>query len=399
MQIQWKRGQFQKFFTLMKINIGGKDPVAIAKGDEFEYDGTICRYAGAELPTPSLRGAIRDDWVTMGTDAGSAPPTYQPPRAVAKSQMMSKDLSRVQRTQPGTMSADSLDEDTVLTVSDRQQLPKDERGRIAGHLDQSHNRRGVVQDDGRQVAFKAPVNPNAGQRVLNPSPSDYDHQDGRVVGRVMSPANIGKVDMIREPGKAKDIERAHSVDFGAGRAHSAGGSRIHKEGVDISMNVGSVDRGLVYDGDDSDGHVVGQVRHTDRRQSSEGVDVEDTSDIRSHRKEASANGKVASAKKPQSKPGMTKVSKALPKAVEKAVAPKAATEVAIDTKLPPRIRMARRIDPSFPKSWVFSGKLAERMEAVRKHGATPEFLEALYAAEGDQMRRKLEEEFPQQFGV
>ena len=64
----------------------------------------------------------------------------------------------------------------------------------------------------------------------------------------------------------------------------------------------------------------------------------------------------------------------------------------------PKIRVARRIDPSFPATWKFDGKLADRLKAAQEHGATPKFLEALYAAEGDQMRRQLEKIYSDQFG-
>lgn len=73
--------------------------------------------------------------------------------------------------------------------------------------------------------------------------------------------------------------------------------------------------------------------------------------------------------------------------------------MSIDTSVRPRIRIARRIYPSFPENWVFSGKLADRFKAVENYGVTPEFLEALYAAEGDQMRKFLESKYPNQFGL
>ena len=410
MDVQWKRGEYLKFFANMKIRIGGKDEITIQKGDEFEYDGSVCRYSGTEFPTPTLRGAIRSDWARINPDHDYVPPAFNTSRAVAKSQSKTTDLSRVQRTQPQSMATESLDEETVLTVTDRQKLPRDDRGRIAGHLNHTNNRRGVVQDDDRQVNFRAPINPNAGQRVLNPSMSDIDQQDGRTIGRVMTPANIGKVDILKEPGKAKDIERSQHVDFGAGRVHRAG-RNVHQEGIDIRMNVGNVDREQVYDGDEDGGQYIGQVRHSSRNHSAEGIDVQDTSNIR-NRQNGHVNGharvatkdppakKHAPAKKVAAKPvAQPKVtSKATKMAAKPAAKPAVATPVEVDTNLPPKIRMARRIDPKFPKDWSFEGKLAERMERVKKHGATPTFLEALYAAEGDQMRRTLEREFPQQFG-
>lgn len=335
MDIKWQRGNFLKFFAKMKIRIGGKDSVDIIhEGDEFEYDGSICKYAGAEFPQPGLRGAIKNDWASLTEGDVTPVSAFVASRNVAKSQTVNKDLSRVQRTAVGVMDTDSLDEETVLEVSDRGKMEKASGGQTP---------RVLKSDDNRRTAM-----------TMNTSTADS--QEGITVGRVRSQAKM-VADVTVKPNLASDIENR-----GLGRPHldkSAMKKVLHTEGVTIRTSVGSVDSSVVEASDE--GEIVGQVRHS-ARVSTEGIEVRDTSNIRN-----------AGAK---------------PKPVSQT----------IDTKLPPRIRMARRIDPSFPSNWIFTGKLKERMDAVKKHGESPVFLEALYAAEGDQMRRLMEKTYPKQFG-
>jgi len=343
--VKWQRGNYMKFFALMKIRVGGANPVDIQEGDEFEYDGSILKYAGAEMPTPQLRGAIKNGWVTTEEDSqDGAPAAVQPSRQVAKAQTVNRDLSKVQRGGREPLESDSLDEETVLKVGDRRPNAAQNPRAQATVLTRDQNR--------RQAS-------TAGMRVEG---SVYESQDAVTIGRVRSPAKI-KVDNIldsRSAGIAREIENR-----GLGKPEFfPDENTVEREGVSIRTNVGRVDRNVQVAQED-DGEVVGQVRHT-RQASSDGIEVRDTSNIR--------GGKA-------SKPVVQK-----------------AQSVKIDTKLNPKIRMARRIDPAFPSDWEFTGKLADRLAKVKEHGATPEFLEALYAAEGDQMRKLLEKTYPKQFG-
>lgn len=330
--IKWQRNNFIKFYAAMKIRIGGnKDSVdKIEQGDEFEYDGTILKYAGYELATPGIRSAIEKGWAGRVQDSNESIAAVVPTRNIAKATTVNRDLSRVQRGSPSVMPADSLDEETILEVSDRGKTERTSNG-------QSADPRLLTRNNNRKMAIDR---------------SDLDSQDAVQIGRVRT-ANKSVTDVTKNPRLAAAIESGEGVGM-VGRPELYHQQKtLHAEGVTIRTNV-SVDRSMVNAEDE--GTVVGRVRHTNKA-STEGIDIKDTSNIR-----------TASKSKP-----------------------------VIDTNLPPRIRMARRIDPSFPDNWCFSGKLADRLAAVKAHGASPVFLEALYAAEGDQMRKVLEKEFPDQF--
>lgn len=238
MDVKWKRGEFKTFYAYMKVRIGGKDlPVdAIHQGDTFEYDGTMLRYAGAEFPQPGLRGAVKQNWAGLTSDQTDAIRQDITPRQVAKSQTINRDLSRVQRAGGEAMETDSLDEETVLQVSDR------------GKIEQKEQPRVMVASNNRRIQMSA-----------------EDSQDGVTVGRVRSPARV-KADVLdpRNASLTKDIENR-----GVGKPEL-----FQKEGVTVSTNVGKVSGPVVIDEDQ--GVTVGRVRHTDNT-STEGVSVKDTS--------------------------------------------------------------------------------------------------------------------------
>jgi hypothetical protein len=182
-----------------------------------------------------------------------------------------------------------------------------------------------------------------------PVTKGYDDQEGVSIGRIRTPTRLSS-DVTKDVGLADKLTNLS----GSGLIRD---NIIHKEGVSIRTNVGKVDS-KINSYEDTDGGVeVAKVRHS-RAASTEGIEVKDTS----------------------SRPS-----------------PIISKKVKIDTKLSPRVRIARVIDPSFPIDWSFEGKLSERLARAKEHGISDDFLQALYAAEGDQMRKKLETEFPKVF--
>ena len=353
LSVQWKRGSFQTFYALAKIRVGGATELSINEGDEFEYDGSVLKYEGREIPQPSLRGSFRQGWVSDAPpgEEGNRIPPHQATRNVARSQSVNRDLANVQRTGPRSITSDNLDEDTVLNVSDRSSI-RGSNGR--GHLTADNNRR------------------QASARGMRVDVDEVEAQEGVEIGRIRTsthfkgditkPQNAGLKDKLENLSGSGYVRDRNAPVLEQGRST---GKVIHKEGVTIRTNVGNVDRTVRAEADE-ESIEVGRVRHTDRRGGTGDISFRDTSNIRNERA-----------------------------VVQTKAAPVKAYKV--DTKLHPKVRVARAIDPSFPSDWSFEGKLADRLKAVKQHGATPEFLDALYAAEGDQMRKALEKAFPKQF--
>lgn len=387
--IKWQRNQFIKLYARMKIRLGGKTDVTIEAGDEFETDGTIVKYAGFELPLPGIRGSYNDGWCTTDPDATIGPiRAIVPSRNVARSDMKTTDLSRVQRSGAQAFATDSLDEETVLHVSDRTSRENyDERGRLQRHITASDNRRQALP--GQRMAITA---------------GDVDSQDGVVIGRVGTKAKLGIVDVAQRPEVAERLNEI-STQHGAGRAHM-----IEREGITVRTNLGRTNRTVSESHDE--GVVVGQVRNSSTRSSVDGISVRDTSSIRNRRPTepapavrpskaaAKSTAKPAARKaaaKPAAKPATpSRSSKPSPKVVTKKpiqkAAPKTVSRV-VEENISPQVRVARQFDPSFPSDWIFTGRLSDRLDAIKKHGDSAKFVRAVYAAEGDQMRKVLVKEY------
>lgn len=339
MNVNWQRGKFQKFYAKMKIRVGGVNPVDIQAGDEFEYDGSIMKYAGAEIPSPQARGAIKEGWAAVSCGEHGGVSAVAPVRDVAKAKSVNRDLSHVVRGST-KFETNSLDEETVLNVEDRRPNVKANPYAQPRLMTKENNHR-------------------AGMRV---NQDIVTQQDGVKIGRVRTAASFkGNVYEASHVGMKEKLENLTGSGF-----IPVAGKTIHDEGISIKTNVGDVDRSVSVAQED-EGIVVGKVRHT--KPVSEGIEVMDTSNIRNEKKDQ--NGYKLTAKLAPAK---------------------------IDTSVSPKIRAARRVDPNFPSDWSFTGRLADRLQAAKDHGVTPVFLEALYAAEGDQMRRQLERVYPKQFG-
>ena len=358
----------------MKVRLGGppgspQNNITVDKGDQIQYDGSVLKYAGMEIPLgPSLRSSIAQGWWTDDlNEIDGGVEAVIPTRNVAKSQTKNTDLSRVQRRSDDAMETDHQDEDTVMNVSDR---------RPGAAPDMQHPGGRNLRAEPRAItAANAPKRPGFKSKGLVINPGVIEEQDYTVVARLRTSAKA-KVDMTQPESSQLKHRLDNLSGSGAIPVHQRQQREetVEQEGITI-RTTGKMNRNAPIEvdvGQENDGEVVGKVRHSSRGTgNAEGISVRDTSNIRAERAAEKANGKTV-------------------KAVSK--------DVKIDTKLSPKLRMARRIDPNFPDSWNFQGKLADRLAAAKKHGASPSFLEALYAAEGDQMRKLLEKTYPKQFG-
>lgn len=333
-EIKWQRGTYLKFVANIKIRVGGGAPLDIQKEDEFEFDGSILKYSGLEIPQSQMRGAISSGWARLVGSEEMGVDSIRPNRNMAKAQTVNTDLNRVQRTVNSQISTNSYDEDEILRVGDR----SDTDAKAPKIITASDNRKGRVQAD------------------------VGDSQDAVAIGRVRTSARTVS-DVSKDDTKKKISELENLSNIKADLYKTT-----EKEGITIKSNVGNVNRiGSTSEGDE--GRVIGSVRKA-TKVSTEGLSVEDTSNIR------------------------TKVKPEVTEVVEEEVG---YVPAATDRSLPVRVRLARSIDPSFPSDWSFDGKLADRLAAIQASDRSEAFLEALYAAEGDQMRKVLTKEYPHLF--
>lgn len=329
--IKWQRHTYVKFYAKMRIRIGGSHPMDIHQGDEFEYDGSILKYAGTETAQPHIRGAIAGGWATTSPDDDAHIDAITPNRSVAKSQTVNVDLGKgVQRHASNNIRTSSQDENVVLNIADRKEDPNNIKSQP----------KKLVRPETEQMARGMKIQKSA------------QEQEGVTIGQVRTSTHL-KIDVSSDDGSRKADELDNTV---RGRPHLYKQNlqqNVEREGISIKTNVKQLKNSINVD--EEAGQVVAQVRNSNKSVSIEGIEIKDTSNP------------------------------SKPKKIESTV------------KLSPKVRIAKSIDPNFPTNWSFEGRLADRLAAAEAHGVTPTFLEALYAAEGDQMRKKLEETYPKQF--
>jgi hypothetical protein len=240
-QIKWQRGVFHVFVAKIKFKVGGLNgtpPTEIYVDDEFEYDGSVCKYAGAEFPQPGLRGAIDQEWAVPRdlADSMGVPRPRVASRNVAKAQSINTDLSKVQR-QGGRNPLESheFDEQTVLNVGDRAAAmdPVTRRGHLS-----AKNVRGMAIEN-----------------------SDVDDQEFDAIAPIKSPTKV-VVDVLANPNAARAIESRSYTD---GYGKFSGVRKTQSiEGISITTEVGGYGEGV-----EDTGTKVAEVRSMDKQKKSD----------------------------------------------------------------------------------------------------------------------------------
>jgi hypothetical protein len=202
--------------------------------------------------------------------------------------------------------------------------------------------------------------------------SDADDQDAVEIAPIRSSAKL-KVDVLANPNAARDIElRDH--DSGYGRFAGERRTRpnvVQQEGITITTSNRMDRSGHVVEADETEGRHVGNVRHSSSaKRNVEGMTIEDTSSRRS-----------------------TKSAPA-PKAAAKA-APVPKPHIPDDAS--PKLKVAIRLCPKFPVDWNFFAKSEDKVARIKKLGASPDLLDALYSVESPAMRKVLETKYKSHF--
>jgi hypothetical protein len=184
-KIAWQRNKFYTFYARMKIRVGGNTvPVDIQQGDEFEFDGTVIKYAGSEFTSPQTRGAINMGWADLNKESSSPIKGKSSNRSIAKATSVNRDLNNVQRSSPAEIATNMLDEDTVMDVSDRR--PQHSGTRVLN-----------VASDNAQPRVMVSRNMEINDGI-------DDGQEGVRVGRVRTPASL-KTDISTGSSKISEL--------------------------------------------------------------------------------------------------------------------------------------------------------------------------------------------------
>jgi len=76
-EIKFQRNNFLRFRSVDKIHLGAIN-LDVYKGEEFEFDGQVLKYAGMEHSVPQLRAGIKAGWFVLADTEVSEDEGYKP---------------------------------------------------------------------------------------------------------------------------------------------------------------------------------------------------------------------------------------------------------------------------------------------------------------------------------
>lgn len=178
-EIQFQRGQFQSYRTVVKIHLGAI-PDDLCEDEVVQYDGQTLKRGGGEFNIPSLRGAIKKGWLLPVGATGGA---YRPEPAGV--QVHSPTATGNNRGEARTMEQAADDERDLGNRKDvREGRINRPDGTVVGRILPSKEAAAVGHSDG-------------GAR---PKPIEVGRDDREIVQRASSVDGVAPVRIVKATG-------------------------------------------------------------------------------------------------------------------------------------------------------------------------------------------------------
>jgi len=405
-QIQFRAGQMMLFITTRPFTLG-QTGVQVRSGTEILFDGTKAEVEGSTYALPFLRGAVKAGWMVLAEEYDPNDPTYQQ-RVSANIQVRPRDggnpLQPQQRMAIATTVSDEREVGQVRAHAQNTlaQNRSYVRGQTPVNVVQPGTRvmsqRGVMEvevQDGIEldrklttpsgekskervdltsekaaralrVARDAKVVPGQGmteedmmQRMSPEQQDEYIAKKEALRAQYVSDSAPAPSQALPRPASRQVVARVQSTRSG------------HSEGMDFTNSVG----GGTAIGDESDGLVVGQVQQ-DRVESFEQEGMRFTTTNGPRRQNATRTQAPA----PQRVVASTEAPPPVP------------------SNLDTRRAIAKMVCPDFPENYDFT--LSPKKKLARLQADFEDrfdVLKAVYAAESDDMKALLLQEFAKAF--
>lgn len=353
-QIKFKTGEFRAFTATRSFALGNH--VRIENGSELEFDGSTVKYAGADYPFPQLRGALSAGWIVPTESYDSENLEYGKPIA-AKIQVR----SATQKDQARSMIA-TIEPDEHIVMNSRTHASNTKAG----------NRRTASEAGSDGIPVRT---------LKTPAISSSDVTEAREVLSALDKVKITPgqgitVDEMLErmsdeereeyrskieaskAGYIQDVAAKSGAGKKVGKVKGASGSTV-SEGVRVTSSSG----GGIETWDGGEAPVVAEIS-----QVSTATTVED---------------------------GITFATTNIPATPAKPVK-KAAKPVPMSPEV--RLKIAKTMCPDFPDSYDFAAPAKKKLARLQADFEDRiDILRAVFAAEDDELKARLVQEFPQAF--
>lgn len=387
-QMRFRTGDRQPFVVTRNFTLGASG-ITVAKGTELAFDGSTVEYGGQELSFPQLRGAIKQGWVVPAAAYDEDDPTYGRPQRANIQVRHATQGGNPMGPQP-KMAIATVENDEREVMNARQ------------HAQQT-------RDTNRNHVRGNPVNPvAAGERVRTQHGFEVvEQQDGvEVPGRTLKTAAGERAKSERttltaesamlalqqarevppiEPGRGMTQEEMlERMDPDAREEYLARKESLRAQYVDEPVRT-----------------VVGKVQHQGRQTHTEGMHIR--SDV-GHGIEVADPTGLSTGKARESvivEDGITfRVTNGSDKHTRPATNERVASLAPARPEAPPEVRkrIAKAVCADFPDNYDFAVPVKKRMARLQAdYENRPDVIQAVFAAEGDEMKSFLMEEFPQAF--
>lgn len=369
-QIVYKSGDFQNFVATRSFALGAFN-VTVAKNSELDFDGSVCKYAGAEYNFPQLRSAVKAGWLVLARDFVEGDPQYDRPKA-AGIKVRPAVGDGEGKTTPVTTESD---ERVVMSTADHASATREQNRQAA---DKQH-RRTIAKQSSSEVV---------------------QDQDGIPVRTLKTPAKAERTSLTADTVGAL-LREAENVQIepGEGITESEMLSRMAPEDQDAYLEKKrALSAQHLKTGSDS--QVVGTVK-AQKTEEKEGIKL--TSEVGGGIETADPIGMGGKPKEAvRMEDGITfKTTNVSEKTKGAEPHPRAAQQQPImlkDGTADVRVKIARSLCPEFPNTYDFSAPSKKKIARLQADfDDRPDVIRAVFAAESDDFKAKLLEEFPEAF--
>lgn len=380
MDIQLQSGKFQPF-TITRTFVLGQTGISVPGGTEVLFDGTVVEYGGQRYSLPQFRGAIRMGWAVASADYDPNDNSASIPRSAG--------MQLRHSTQGGNPLDPANHARPIAPVT------TDEQERSVGNVRAMAQ---AAQDRNRDRTYRTGMN-NRALTASEAATVQVEAQDGVPVRSLTTQAKSNTV-LTSETAGSAISEASHAGRIQPGRGMTEEEMMASMTAVQRAEYLASKNaRKAAYVEVESDRQVVGGVAAPKTRQT-EGFTVNGsvgggtmTADLGGTGGAGPAQVAVVESE------GMTFRTTNGPKKdvqIVQPAAPKAPVSIAGTEDA--RRKIAKAVCPDFPDLYNFDDPLRKKIARIQADFEDrPDIIRAIFAAESDEVKARLLEEFPNVF--
>ncbi len=364
-QIKYKSGEFRTFTATRSFELGAFN-IRVAKGGEVEFDGSIVRYGGMTYTFPQLRGAYSSGWMVLADEYNENDPSYGRP---VPANMQMRPAVDNGKPQPKTIA--------ITTETDER----------------------VVLNTAEHAANTRAQN-KQGARTASTA---VESQDGVPVRTLKTLAGSKAMDartVLTSESAGEALRAAENVriDPGKGVTQDEMLERMPEADREVYLAEKASLRSRYVDTDAPAPETVAVVK-TAKTKAAEGMTLTQSVGGGVEVADFAGTSKGKAKASTLTEDGITFKNTNGPEQLKPQVHPRSMqASVGMDGMADARLRVAKALCPEFPDTYNFSAPPKKKLARLQADFEDrPDVLRAVFAAESDEFKVLLVEEFPQAF--